>query len=148
MTGDHGGAVRYEKTDVSVGRVTRAGVLVFGVSAVVGVLLIGYVGLQLKRDERRQAAPRALTFGAERQPPLPRLQEQPFTDVRALHAEQERLLGSYGWVDRQAGVVRIPIDEAMRLFVERSSRPAPEPASPAPPAAAPATGGPAAGGHP
>jgi hypothetical protein len=28
-------------------------------------------------------------------------------------------LNGYGWVDRDAGVVHIPIDEAMRLMVER-----------------------------
>jgi hypothetical protein len=36
-------------------------------------------------------------------------------------------LGSYGWVDRQAGVAHIPIEEAMRL-VAAGVRPAPAPA--------------------
>jgi hypothetical protein len=34
-------------------------------------------------------------------------------------AEQERL-STYGWSDRKAGKVRIPIDEAMRAVVKRS----------------------------
>jgi hypothetical protein len=97
--------------------------------------------VQLKGDERRQAAPRALSFAAERQPPLPRLQERPFEDVHALRAEEERLLTTYGWVDRRTGVVRIPIDVAVRLFAERAGRPSPPAASPAPAA-------PASGGHP
>ena len=29
------------------------------------------------------------------------------------------MLGSYGWVDKNAGVVRIPIDAAMKLTLER-----------------------------
>ena len=29
------------------------------------------------------------------------------------------MLDSYGWVDKDAGVVRIPIEEAMKLTVER-----------------------------
>ena len=29
------------------------------------------------------------------------------------------MLDSYGWVDKNAGVVRIPIDEAMKLTLER-----------------------------
>lgn len=33
-------------------------------------------------------------------------------------AGQRRLLENYGWVDRQSGVARIPIDRAMRLIVE------------------------------
>jgi hypothetical protein len=29
------------------------------------------------------------------------------------------VLGTYGWVDKNAGLVRIPIEEAMRIAVER-----------------------------
>jgi hypothetical protein len=29
------------------------------------------------------------------------------------------MLSSYGWLDRNAGVVRIPIDRAMKMTVER-----------------------------
>ncbi|REJ88174.1 MAG: hypothetical protein DWQ34_22865 [Planctomycetota bacterium] len=35
-------------------------------------------------------------------------------------AEQQELLHGYGWVDREQGVARIPIDEAMRLYVEQN----------------------------
>ena len=31
------------------------------------------------------------------------------------------MLDSYGWVDKDAGIVRIPIDDAMRLTVERAT---------------------------
>ena len=37
------------------------------------------------------------------------------------------MLDSYGWVDKNAGTVHIPIDDAMRLTLERgaaASRPA------------------------
>ena len=40
-------------------------------------------------------------------------------DLADIRAEDETLLAGYGWVDEQAGVVRIPIEEAMRLIVER-----------------------------
>ncbi len=33
-------------------------------------------------------------------------------------AAQRRLLSSYGWVDRKAGVVRIPVDRAMDLVAQ------------------------------
>ncbi len=140
------GSVHYEKRDVSTAQVTRAGVAVFGFSTLVALALIGYLSLLLRGDERRAAPPRALGFEGPRQAPLPRLQETPFGDVRTLRAEEERALSSFGWVDRQAGVVRVPIDVAMRLYVERAARPAssvtPGPASPvsAAPASAPAMG--------
>jgi hypothetical protein len=44
----------------------------------------------------------------------PRLQIDPAADLAAYRAAEERQLGSYGWVDKQRGIVRLPIDEAMR----------------------------------
>jgi hypothetical protein len=54
-----------------------------------------------------------------RLPPEPRLQTEPREDLRNLRESEERTLTTYGWVDRNAGVVRIPIDRAMTLTVER-----------------------------
>lgn len=52
-------------------------------------------------------------------PPEPRLQVAPADEFRRLQATQEAILGNYGWVDQEAGVVRIPIDQAMDLLLER-----------------------------
>ena len=53
---------------------------------------------------------------ATRVPPEPRLQTTPRAGPAAICARSEdEILNSYGWVDRNAGVVRIPIDEAMKL---------------------------------
>jgi hypothetical protein len=51
--------------------------------------------------------------------PQPRLQVKPGVDLKTLRAEEERELSSYGWVNRSAGVVRIPIDRAMDLIMQR-----------------------------
>ncbi len=60
-----------------------------------------------------------------RTPPEPRLQLTPVQNREAIRAAEDNLLNSYGWVDRQSGIVRIPIDQAMKLLVERGlpSRP-------------------------
>ena len=55
----------------------------------------------------------------DRLPPEPRLQNDPQQEFRDLRAKQESLLKGYGWVNQAAGVARIPIDEAMRMVVER-----------------------------
>ena len=52
-------------------------------------------------------------------PPEPRLQVSPQLDTRAILANERSILGSYGWVDRQAGIVRIPIGRAIELLTER-----------------------------
>jgi hypothetical protein len=52
-------------------------------------------------------------------PPEPRLQTNPRQDLADLRAKEDETLNSYGWVDRNAGVVRIPIDEAITLTLQR-----------------------------
>lgn len=41
--------------------------------------------------------------------------------LEELRTQEEATLGSYGWVDREKGTVRIPIDRAMELVVRESA---------------------------
>ena len=41
------------------------------------------------------------------------------SDLADLREKEDETLNSYGWVDRNAGVVRIPIDEAIKLTLQR-----------------------------
>jgi len=54
-----------------------------------------------------------------RQPPPPRLQVAPQADLDRLHADENKQLTTFGWVDRENGVARIPIERAMQLLGER-----------------------------
>ena len=54
-----------------------------------------------------------------RLPPEPRLQVNPREDLRELRAAEDQILTTYGWVDKNAGTVRIPIEQAMKLTLER-----------------------------
>jgi hypothetical protein len=75
------------------------------------------------------------------QPPEPRLQTDPKQDLANLRAGEDEVLNGYGWVDRNNNVVRIPIETAIKLTLQRGlpSRSATEgqPAAPAQPAATP-----------
>ena len=51
--------------------------------------------------------------------PQPRLEVKPGASLAELRAAEETDLNSYGWVDRKAGTVRIPIDRAMQLLMDR-----------------------------
>lgn len=125
MTDQHGagghGPVEYERRDIDSISITKAGLIVVGASTLTALLLIGYIGALMRQEARRAPEPRALAFDAGRQPPLPRLQEAPFQDIRALRHDEDSVLKGYGWVDRPAGVARIPVDEAMALFVKRAA---------------------------
>ena len=52
-------------------------------------------------------------------PPVPRLEEHPAIELQQLHASEDRMLSTYGWVDQKTGVVHIPIDRAMDLQLQR-----------------------------
>ena len=71
----------------------------------------------IARDAAVQQFP--LAAGAQKEPPTPRLQTQPFKDVYLLRQTEAATLESYAWVDKEAGIVRVPIERAMELTLER-----------------------------
>jgi hypothetical protein len=52
-------------------------------------------------------------------PPEPRIEEHPWEQLPKLRQREEQLLNGYSWIDQKGGVVRIPIDRAMDLLLER-----------------------------
>ncbi len=52
-------------------------------------------------------------------PPSPHVEEYPASDFRELRIHENQVLGSYGWVDKKTGVVRVPIDRAMETVLKR-----------------------------
>ena len=50
---------------------------------------------------------------------LPPYRNTPVTDLADMRDAEKRALTTYGWVDQQKGIVRIPIDEAMKLTLQR-----------------------------
>jgi hypothetical protein len=61
-------------------------------------------------------------------PPQPQLQVQPHQDLKTYCEQEKNDLESYGWVDSQDGVVRIPVDQAMDKVLQQGlpARPAGE----------------------
>lgn len=50
--------------------------------------------------------------------PVPSLLVNEPLNLKTFRAEEEHLLTSYGWVDENAGVVRMPIEQAKALVLE------------------------------
>ena len=99
----------YEREDMRL--------MVIGVLALIILALLVLAPLIL-----RGAYPQALA-DADRKPavllPAPQLQTAPADDLRALRAEEEARLNSYGWVDRAKGIVHVPIGQAMKETVAK-----------------------------
>jgi hypothetical protein len=51
--------------------------------------------------------------------PSPKLEEDERGQLNGIRMNEEKTLYSYGWVDEKSGTVRIPIERAMDLIVQR-----------------------------
>jgi hypothetical protein len=116
----HNPDVHHEESDVNIVGIFMFGATLFAAIVIVS-LIVGGLFKYLDARERRQPAPEyplAATEG-NRLPPEPRLQTNPRQDLADLRAREEQALAGYAWVDRNAGLVRIPIDEAIKKTLER-----------------------------
>ena len=138
------GTVAYEKTDVSAKAILRVGTILALVAVAAAAAAFGYFRLLVVHEERDDPPPPPLARPAEgRLPPEPRLQTAPPAELAQVREADRLTLSGYGWVDQAGGIARIPIEEAMALYVEQAGRAAAAPASPLPsatpsPAASPA----------
>ena len=51
--------------------------------------------------------------------PEPRLEDNERTELDGFRYGEEQELNSYGWVDKNAGIAHIPIEQAMQLIAQR-----------------------------
>jgi hypothetical protein len=113
-------AAGHEHTDVNVWMIVQ-----FAIWLTVSALVV-HVGMWLMfRVFVTQYEPVTppefpLAVGQEqRLPSGPRLQRFPANEIYVFRTGEDERLNSYGWIDRNAGTVHIPIRDAMRLTVER-----------------------------
>jgi hypothetical protein len=140
----------YEHTDANIGIIVK-----FGLWLVISAVVV-HVGMWLmfklfveQREEAPATQPFPIAVGQEpRLPAAPRLQQFPENEAYEFRLQERGRTESYGWVDKAAGRVHIPIAEAMRLTVERglparATQPAAPPSADAPAQPAPSQTDPA-----
>src|SRR5438105_14172123 len=106
----------YEKSDLASKWVFGF----FGLLFVSAILIHLFIAWQMRELGRKPSATDQWTTArrsggsaATTPRPFPRLQLSAPADLQAFRAHEEAELNSYGWVDKTAGVVRIPIGSAM-----------------------------------
>ena len=144
----------HEKSDVNVRALFAFGVAFLVFAAVSHFVLLVMYKQFAKHENKNQHVPLTMMERPDSMsvPQVPRLQpfptkspsgviapnaNTPVTDMVEMRAAQDRELNSYGYIDRQKGVVHIPIEEAKKLVLQRgfapmSGAPAPPPVAPAP----------------
>ncbi len=105
---------------------TRRLLKVAVVSLLVGALAVFFGGLVVACStgalQPSFAGPRGPRASS---PQMSRVEQTPIRDTRRgidLRNEQLRDLESWGWVDREKGVAKIPIEQAMDVVVREASR--------------------------
>lgn len=110
---------QHETTDASIRNV---------VLFAVGLFLTLVISMWAMRDlfnyyvTHQGLGPAATPFENVRKLPpasLPQLQTRPAQDMAHYRDEEQEILKSYGWVDKNAGVVRIPIERAMDRLLQK-----------------------------
>jgi hypothetical protein len=87
---------------------------------VTGVLMVGLFDIFLEEAEEADVSPSPLAESGEPPaPPGPLLQVAERLDLRLHREAQEKLIQEPAWIDRDRGVVRIPIERAIELTAER-----------------------------
>jgi len=108
----------YELSDLRPGYIAFFGIglsVVLVISVVIASLIVHYKTVQHARQDTpipRLAREREATPG-------PRLQVDANKDLRQMRAGEEAALNSYAWVDKDAGIVRIPIQRAMEILAKQ-----------------------------
>ena len=110
----------YEHTDANVWIIVRF-LFWLAISAVLIHVGLGLLYALLIERAEETGDPRYPLVAAQGQrlPPTPRLQQFPTKEVYEFRVGEEAFLEGYGWMNKEAGIVHIPIEDAMRLMVER-----------------------------
>jgi len=121
---------RHEDSDVNVGALLWA-VVIFIVFAVLTHAML-YLQFHAYARHFRHETSQPLTMmpRPSNVPPTPRLQpfpndtvppnaNTPLTDMADMRASEDEALNKPGWVDKQKGIVRLPIETAKQLLVQR-----------------------------
>ncbi len=131
MTRDHETTLGIERPEaIETTDVNSRGVLIF-LAALFGALIVAllivnwlYLAFSARiRGESAAYAPKVTSI------PPPRIQARPLRDIWNLRKREDSMLNSYGWVQRETGVARIPIDRAIEVLAARDlpARTGPEP---------------------
>jgi hypothetical protein len=108
----------HEANTVRVGPIIVFGSILVILTIVVLLLMRGMFHTYMSRAEQSEPTPSPLVV-TRKPPPEPRLQVSPAQELEQMRSDEDARLYSYGWIDRDTGVVHIPIHRAIDLLIEQ-----------------------------
>lgn len=108
----------YESYTLNVRPLALSGVGLV-VLVVASFLFMGWLFDYFSERQGQQDVPPVQLVEEQQPPPGPHLQVAPHADLLKLRVAEDAALQSYAWVNRDAGIVRIPIERALELLAER-----------------------------
>jgi hypothetical protein len=85
-----------------------------------GLVLLLVVGIfRFLEKTSKPPEPVVTTIQQGQLPPEPRVEIEPWQQLKGIRAREDHVLNSYAWVDQNQGVVRVPIDRAMDMLAEK-----------------------------
>jgi hypothetical protein len=121
----------YEVSDVSMQGITRFGIGLLLFMAISLAIVTGFQSLLLGGSLPDTAPPAGGVADPPATPVPQNVARRAFSgqEARELREGGEAMLSHYQWVNQEAGIVRIPIDHAIDLLIQRGlpSRPADAP---------------------
>jgi hypothetical protein len=133
----------YEPTDADAGGTYGAGLAILAAMILTALGLVPVFKMLGQREKAAQAPPAAVVKTEMSEPALsfPRLVTSEPQALAEFRGQEERLLTGYGWVEKDKGLARIPIEQAMRIVAAQGLPKFEAQPGAAAPAAAPATAG-------
>ena len=105
----------HEQSEVSVRLIVVSLAFLAVTTAIVFVLVIGIFRYFYDTNSTEETI--KLTIPVI--PPQPRIEVAPYEQLQQLRVQEDHILSTYAWVDKQAGVVRVPIDKAIDLLAAK-----------------------------
>ena len=106
----------YQDRDIRIKPILWFGVVMVFVTIATFFGIEYYFKVLASREDR---AGQPVTITERQLPPDPTLQIWEFADLANYRAKEQAVLDTYGWVDRDAGIVRLPIEHAMELLLQK-----------------------------
>jgi len=114
--------MRHEHRDVNIWAVGKVGIALILTTIASLLLIFGVFRYFEVRENAAQIPPASTTtLNPNNLPPEPNLMfnEHEATNQQDFRAEEDKLVNGYSWVDQAHGIVRIPIERAMDLAIQR-----------------------------